>query len=91
MITPGLKPWSDENRRPVSIASQSQLHLEKMTPMPTVTIHPIFTSDGRQLDEEADDDEGWAEMMKKRERKKHGWNAKKATSPPLGDMMNAVH
>lgn len=89
-MSPGPKQWSDENRKPFPIASQSQFHLEKMAPTPTVTIHPVPSDDTKPLDDEADDDEGWAEMMRKRERKKHGWSAKRATSP-LGDLMNVVH
>lgn len=90
------RPWGDENRKSISIASQSQFNLEKMTPPPTVTIRPVSSS-GKGLgpldkgfDDEADDDEGWAEMMKKRQQKKDGWKAKRATTA-LGDLMNAVH
>lgn len=91
---PGSKLWTDENRKSVSTASQSQFHTEKATLTPTVTVRPSSggraATSGRDLDDEADDDEGWAEMMVKRERKKHGWKTKRATSP-LGDLMNVVH
>lgn len=90
------KPWGDENRKSVSFTSQSRLNAEKLAPAPTVTIRPVSPGDGRmptpspKFEDEADDDEGWAEMMKKRERKKDGWKAKRATSS-LGNLMNVVH
>lgn len=92
------KPWGDENRKSVSVGSQSKYKLDKMNPVPTVTVRAVSPGDGRQattpdptFDDEADDDEGWAEMMKKRERKKDGWKAKRATTLGQGNLMNVVH
>lgn len=93
---PVSKPWGDANRRSVSMASPSHFQLDKINTAPTVTVRAVSPGDGRlatsepKLDDEADDDEGWAEMMRKRERKKDDWKTKRATSA-LGNLVNVAH
>ncbi|PWY64481.1 hypothetical protein BO70DRAFT_302942 [Aspergillus heteromorphus CBS 117.55] len=88
------KPWNDENpRSSVSVTTPAGSHMSR------AAIHPV-TSDSRPVDtgkpntgtepDDEDDDEGWAEMMKKREDKRNNWKMKKETSS-FGDLLNAVH
>lgn len=90
--------WNDENQHHPSMPiSQSHMHLPKSSSLATVTVRPVSRTSqspaGRKpvqaLDEE-NDDEGWAEMMKKRDKKKSGWKLKRGTSS-LGDLLSAVH
>ncbi|PYI10530.1 hypothetical protein BO78DRAFT_404006 [Aspergillus sclerotiicarbonarius CBS 121057] len=88
------KPWNDENRKSsFSATAPAGSHMSRMTVRPTTsdskTINASKPNIGAELDDE-DDDEGWAEMMKKRENKRNNWKMKKETSS-FGDLLNAVH
>ncbi|PWY77165.1 hypothetical protein BO94DRAFT_604299 [Aspergillus sclerotioniger CBS 115572] len=88
------KPWNDENRKSsFSATAPAGSHMSRMTVRPTTsdskTINLSKPNIGTELDDE-DDDEGWAEMMKKRENKRNNWRMKKETSS-FGDLLNAVH
>ncbi|KAF7184644.1 hypothetical protein CNMCM7691_005956 [Aspergillus felis] len=87
------KQWNDENQRTASPAGPLAM---KSPSMPTVTVRPVST-DGRPQNEsrnavldDENEDEGWAELLKKREKKKSNWRIKKETSS-LGDLLNVVH
>ncbi|KAF7133921.1 hypothetical protein CNMCM5793_005387 [Aspergillus hiratsukae] len=87
------RQWNDENQRTASPAGPLAM---KSPSMPTLTVRPVST-DGRPHNEsknavqdDEDEDEGWAELMKKREKKKSSWRIKKETSS-LGDLVNVVH
>ncbi|PYH96992.1 hypothetical protein BO71DRAFT_469452 [Aspergillus ellipticus CBS 707.79] len=88
------KSWNDENQRSsVSVATPAVSHISRMT-LPPVATDTRIVDAGKpnndiELDDE-DDDEGWAEMMKKRENKRNNWKMKKETST-FGDLLNAVH
>lgn len=98
-FTASSKPWNNENQRPPSFApSPNQAADRKSTSVATVTVRPVNThaqesAAGKSNTGGASDDEegeGWAEMMKKREKKKSGWKLKKGTSG-LGDLLHMVH
>jgi hypothetical protein len=87
------RQWNDENQRTASPAGPLAM---KSPSMPSVTVRPVST-DGRPQNEskkavldDEDEDEGWAELLKKREKKKSNWRIKKETSS-LGDLLNVVH
>ncbi|KAH1910202.1 hypothetical protein KXV57_009375 [Aspergillus fumigatus] len=87
------RQWNDENQRTASPAGPLTM---KSPSMPSVTVRPVST-DGRPQNEsknavldDEDEDEGWAELLKKREKKKSNWRIKKETSS-LGDLLNVVH
>ncbi|KAL3477846.1 hypothetical protein BJX99DRAFT_257017 [Aspergillus californicus] len=92
---PVSRPWNDENRRNTVMTPTVNVN------PPSTTIRPV-SSYGRTLTapsklnssqvqpEEEDDDEGWADMMKKREKKRTNWKTKKEPSG-FGDVLNAVH
>ncbi|KAH2673901.1 hypothetical protein KXV32_007505 [Aspergillus fumigatus] len=87
------RQWNDENQRTASPAGPLTM---KSPSMPSVTVCPVST-DGRPQNEsknavldDEDEDEGWAELLKKREKKKSNWRIKKETSS-LGDLLNVVH
>ncbi|OOF93674.1 hypothetical protein ASPCADRAFT_52755 [Aspergillus carbonarius ITEM 5010] len=91
---PMSKPGNDENQKSsFSATAPAGSHMSRMTVRPTTsdskTVSPSKPSIGAELDDE-DDDEGWAEMMKKRENQRHNWKMKKETSS-FGDLLNAVH
>lgn len=83
------KPFGDENHNPIA-----QSHIPK-SHLATVTVRPVSRSTGTEnrkpgSDEEEDDDEAWADMAKKREKKKSSWKMKRGTSS-FGDLLSAVH
>ncbi|PKX90863.1 uncharacterized protein P174DRAFT_423724 [Aspergillus novofumigatus IBT 16806] len=87
------RQWNDENQRTASPAGPLAM---KSPSMPSVTVRPVST-DGRPQNEsknavldDEDEDEGWAELLKKREKKKSSWRIKKETSSH-GDLLNVVH
>ncbi|KAJ5166601.1 uncharacterized protein N7482_005382 [Penicillium canariense] len=92
------KPWNDENQHPSSLSvSQSHKNLPKSSSLATVTVRPVSrTSQSpagrkpRNASDEEDEDEGWAELMKKRDKKKSNWKLKRGTSS-FGDLLSAVH
>ncbi|KAK1138384.1 hypothetical protein N8T08_002648 [Aspergillus melleus] len=88
------KPWNDENQRSsVSIASPVPSQMPKPTPRPISNggKSALARGPGNGIEpDDEDDDEGWAEMMKKRENKRSNWKSKKETSS-LGDLLNTVH
>lgn len=98
-FTSALKPWN-ENQRPNSVVpSHPQPSDRKSTSLATVTVRSVSapsreTLTGKQNSKGAvsddDDDEGWADMMKSREKKKSSWKLKKETSA-LGDLLHMVH
>lgn len=91
------KGWNDENNHQSSLSvTQSRMGLPKSSSLATVTVRPVSRTSqspaGRKppaLDDD-NDDEGWADMMKKRDKKKSGWKLKRGTSS-LGDLLSAVH
>ncbi|CRG89845.1 hypothetical protein PISL3812_06884 [Talaromyces islandicus] len=96
-LTSTLKPWNNENQRPVSLTppASSQASNRKSTSMATITVRPVSGQGQHSLANKAgpdddDDDEGWADMKKKREKKKSSWKMKKETSA-LGDLLHMVH
>ncbi|KAJ5392256.1 hypothetical protein N7509_007746 [Penicillium cosmopolitanum] len=66
--------------------------------MATVTVRPVSQTgqspSGRHQAQSGsgddDEDEGWADMMKKRDKKKNSWKMKRTTSS-FGDLLGAVH
>jgi hypothetical protein len=100
-FTSTLKPWN-ESPRPKSAAMPGHPPLanRKSTSLATVTVRSISapsqetltgkkSSKGATMDDD-DEDEGWADMMKTREKKKSSWKLKKETSA-LGDLLHMVH
>ncbi|KAL4781164.1 hypothetical protein BJX76DRAFT_23719 [Aspergillus varians] len=92
---PSSKPWNDENRRSTFLAPSANVNPANTTVRPvssygrTTTAPSKLTSQAQPDDE--DEDEGWAEMMKKREKKRTNWKVRKE-SPGFGeDLLNAVH
>ncbi|KAJ5242476.1 uncharacterized protein N7469_000803 [Penicillium citrinum] len=91
--SPHLKPWMDENH----LSPHSHTNLSKSTTMATVTVRPVSQAgqspSGRRAQSgsgDEDEDEGWAEMMKKRDKKKSSWKMKRGTTS-FGDLLGAVH
>lgn len=86
------KPLGDENHNPSIPLPQS--HIPK-SHLATVTVRPVSRSNGLETqkpgpEDEEDDDEAWADMVKKREKKKSSWKMKRGTSS-FGDLLSAVH
>lgn len=96
--SPHLKIWNDENHLSPMSASRSHSSLAKSTTMATVTVRPVSQTgqspSGRHQAQSGsgddDEDEGWADMMKKRDKKKNSWKMKRTTSS-FGDLLGAVH
>ncbi|GAM43081.1 hypothetical protein TCE0_044r17606 [Talaromyces pinophilus] len=95
-----LRPWNNENPRPTSVSpSHLQPGDRKSTSLATVTIRPVGGTgrdsiSGKQNVKNAvpdeDEDAAWADLMKKREKKKSSWKLKKENSA-LGDLLHMVH
>ncbi|KAJ5617145.1 hypothetical protein N7537_002259 [Penicillium hordei] len=86
------KPFGDENHNPSMPLPQS--HIPK-SHLATVTVRPVSRSNDLENkkpapEDEEDDDEAWADMVKKREKKKSNWKMKRGTSS-FGDLLSAVH
>jgi len=89
--------WADENQRPPLPMSHSQPRLLKSSSVVTATVRrvspgsrsPRNASDDDD-DDDDDDDKAWAEMMKKRDKKKNSWKLKRGTSS-FGDLLSVVH
>lgn len=91
-----LRPWAKKERQS-SISSQSPAppshQPQKSTTNATLTVRPVSSTSMSGLNhtpaklspEDEDEDDGWAEMMKKREKKKSTWKMKKENSG-LGDL-----
>ncbi|CAG8039547.1 unnamed protein product [Penicillium olsonii] len=87
--------WGDENLPPSVLNSQP--HNLPKSHLATVTVRPV-SQDSRQGSgpghkagsDDEDDDEAWADMMKKRDKKKSNWKMKRGNGP-LGDLLSAVH
>ncbi|OQE07269.1 hypothetical protein PENVUL_c014G01612 [Penicillium vulpinum] len=85
------KAFGNENHNP----SMSQSQIPK-SHLATVTVRPVSRSgtgvaNGKSgSDDEENDDEAWADMVKKREKKKSNWKLKRTTSS-FGDLLSAVH
>lgn len=95
--SPMNKGWNDENQPPTLTVSHSQAHIPKSTSLATVTVRPVSRASqspsGRKpqnRSDDEDDDEGWAEMLKNRDKKKSSWKLKRGTSS-FGDLLGAVH
>lgn len=93
-----LKPWTDENRIPPLSELTPRSNTAKPTSTATVTVRPISNagvtpSPSRNVTapDDEDDEEGWAEMMKQREKKKSGWKLKRGTTTNLSELLHAVH
>ncbi|KAL5001425.1 hypothetical protein BDV10DRAFT_5836 [Aspergillus recurvatus] len=94
---PPSKPWNDENRRATYLAPSANTNPPNTTIRPlstysrTLTVPSRLNSHSPAQPDEEDDDEGWAEMMKKREKKRTNWKVKKESSNFGEDLLNAVH
>ncbi|KAL4866396.1 hypothetical protein BDV12DRAFT_135994 [Aspergillus spectabilis] len=88
------KPWNDENRRSTLATPSANANPPNTTIRPVSSYSRTLTAPSKlhsQVQpEEEDEDEGWAEMMKKREKKRNNWKVKKESSS-FGDLLNAVH
>lgn len=99
-FTSSLKPWNNENPRPTSVSpSHLQPGDRKSTSLATVTVRPVGDTgrdsiSGKQNVKSAvpeeNEDEAWANLKKKREKKKSSWKLKKENST-LGDLLHMVH
>ncbi|KAJ5558586.1 hypothetical protein N7461_002558 [Penicillium sp. DV-2018c] len=94
--SPSNKPFADENLHPSMAMPQS--HIPK-SHMANVTVRPL-SRDSRpgtglgtthlSPEDDEDDEEAWADMIKKRDKKKSSWKTKRATSS-FSDLLSAVH
>lgn len=84
------RPWNDENQKP-------SISLVK-PPTPSMAVRPISSSGMPAIskprktavvDDDEDEDEGWAEMVKRRKNKKSNWKTKRE-APNMGELLNAV-
>lgn len=99
-FTSALRPWNNEPPRAASTSpSNMKPEQRKSTSLATVTVRAVDNSDQdpssgtprpKNTVVEEDEDEGWAELMKKREKKKSNWKLKKENSA-LGDLLHMVH
>jgi hypothetical protein len=99
-FTSSLKPWNNENPRPTSVSpSHLQPGDRKSTSLATVTVRPVGDTGRDSISgkenvksavPEEDEDEAWADLKKKREKKKSSWKLKKENST-LGDLLHMVH
>ncbi|KAL2834510.1 hypothetical protein BDW59DRAFT_48457 [Aspergillus cavernicola] len=91
---PLAKPWNDENRRSSVLTPSVNVNPPNTTIRPVSSYSRTLTAPsklGSQMQpEDEDEDEGWADMMKKREKKRSNWKTKKEPSS-FGDLLNAVH
>ncbi|KAI2730930.1 hypothetical protein CBS147339_386 [Penicillium roqueforti] len=88
VASPTNKPFGDENHNPSMPMPQS--HIPK-SHLATVTVRPVSRENQKPgSEDEDDDDEAWADMAKKREKKKSSWKMKRGTSS-FGDLLSAVH
>ncbi|KAJ5817940.1 hypothetical protein N7447_007948 [Penicillium robsamsonii] len=85
------KPFGSENHNPSMPMPQS--HIPK-SHLATVTVRPVSRGadlgSGKAGSDDDDDEEAWADMAKKREKKKSSWKMKRSTSS-FGDLLSAVH
>lgn len=99
-FTSSLKPWNNENPRPTSVSpSHLQPGDRKSTSLATVTVRAVDDTGRNSITgkqnvkntvADEDEDEAWADLMKKREKKKSSWKLKKENSA-LGDLLHMVH
>ncbi|KAJ6109666.1 hypothetical protein N7486_001901 [Penicillium sp. IBT 16267x] len=98
-VSPLHKSWNDENRPGSHLPiSKSPGSIPKSASMATLTVRPgsqaIQAGPGirkvQNASDDEDDDEAWADMMKKRDKKKSSWKLKRGTSS-FGDLLSAVH
>ncbi|KAJ5458258.1 hypothetical protein N7475_009646 [Penicillium sp. IBT 31633x] len=94
--SPSNKPFADENVHPSMAMPHSNIPKSHLA---TVTVRPLSrnsrpgTGLGSQKpgsDDEDNDEEAWADMMKKRDKKKSNWKLKRETSS-FGDLLSVVH
>lgn len=93
--TSSANKWGDENQPPSVLNSQS--HNLPKSHLANVSVRPV-SQNSRQggglghkaASDDEDDDEAWADMMKKRDTKKTNWKMKRGTSS-FGDLLSAVH
>ncbi|KAJ5200196.1 hypothetical protein N7491_009004 [Penicillium cf. griseofulvum] len=86
------KPFGNENHNPSMPMPQS--HIPK-SHLATVTVRPVSRpgtglGGAKPGSDDEDDEEAWADMVKKREKKKSSWKMKRGTSS-FGDLLSAVH
>ena len=87
-----LKPLNAANQRKTVMGTTTpQRPLEKTDP--NTTVRPTTTygkPEGvHSRSDDENDEEGWAEMMKKREKKKSNWKLKRGTT--TGDLLNTLN
>ncbi|KAJ5658153.1 uncharacterized protein N7484_001802 [Penicillium longicatenatum] len=97
--SPLHKSWNDENRPNAHLPmSKSTGSIPKSISIATVTVRPESQSSQagpgirkvQNASDDEDDDEAWADMMKKRDKKKSSWKLKRGTSS-FGDLLSVVH
>ena len=97
--SPLQKSWNDENRPNSHLPmSKSTGSIPKSTSFATVTVRPDSQSSQagpgirkvQNASDDEDDEEAWADMMKKRDKKKSSWKLKRGTSS-FGDLLSVVH
>lgn len=96
--SPLNRPWGDENQPTHLSAAQAHAQTPKSSPMATVTVRPVSrvsqaapsSRQPQSRSDDEDDDEAWADMAKKRDKKKSNWKLKRGTSS-FGDLLGAVH
>ncbi|KAJ5286828.1 hypothetical protein N7478_002514 [Penicillium angulare] len=98
-LSPMNRAYTDENRPHSHLSiSQTQGNIPKSTTLATVTVRPVSQASQAASavrkphngSDDENDDEAWADMMKKRDKKKSSWKLKRGTSS-FGDLLNAVH
>ncbi|KAJ5180448.1 hypothetical protein N7492_003658 [Penicillium capsulatum] len=96
--SPSSMPWGDENQPTHLSPAQAHAQMPKSSTLATVTVRPVSrasqagmgTRQPQARSDDEDDDEAWADMAKKREKKKSTWKSKRETSS-FGDLLGAVH
>lgn len=96
--SPLNRPWGDENQPTHLSPAQAHAQIPKSSSLATATMRPVSRisqvgPSGRQpqpRSDDEDDDEAWADMVKKRDKKKSSWKSKRATTS-FGDLLGAVH
>ncbi|KAI1986865.1 hypothetical protein LOZ51_000023 [Ophidiomyces ophidiicola] len=79
------RPWLNEARHSSFISPSPQARQQPLNS----TIRPVsgLVSSAKNANEDDDDEKGWAEMAKAREKNKSGWRFKKGSSS-LGDLFH---
>lgn len=95
VMPPGFSPPGDENQHPAMLNVQytpdlPKSHLASVTARPVSQNSRLGTGLRQKARSDDDDDEAWAEMIKKRDEKKANWKSKREDSS-FGDLLSVVH